>query len=311
VRPAGVRLRFYARGRPHTTDPTHPGPRRRGLIHPLPADAFGLPPGRGPTLQDGQCRDAPLSRFRRPAASPGTVMTALPAGVRQAEPADASTVGDVLAAAFADTSVATLLVGDRNVRKTALRRAFTAVAAWAVAHGSVYLRLDGAAAAIWLPGEASPQFDPLALPDNGRSIIDGRWTAGNAIDAAVLELGVDAAAGSGLETLAGLVRPSAVRHGTALVPSYLFAFGVDPDARGQHAAQELLATHHHRIDMAHATAYGMAIDRAGQQLLAGLGYQPDHVDQVTAGLALQWMRRTSPLHRPPLGGRTGLGRWGG
>ena len=68
---------------------------------------------------------------------------------------------------------------------------------------------------------------------------------------------------------------------------------------------------HHRIDTAHATAYGMAIDRAGQQLLAGLGYQPDHVDQVSAGLALQWMRRTPPLHRPPLVGPDRHGRGGG
>ncbi|WP_433616985.1 hypothetical protein ACQP2P_16435 [Dactylosporangium sp. CA-139114] len=235
--------------------------------------------------------------------------------VQQAQLHDAAAVGDVLASALADSAVGALLTPGRAARKRMLRQICTALAAEAVIHGMVHLRSDGAGAAIWLPtGVASTTPAHAAQPADSDSAAD------TVFNRALDELDpVPSAAGPAalsdttdtvLHAFAALLRP-AVRphHPTRLLPpalpspariawpgaAFLLALGVDPDARRDGVARQLLAHQHATLDAARIPAVAVAMDPAGHQLYTTAGYQPHHVDPVVDGLAVQW------LVRPPDG----------
>ncbi|WP_433616981.1 hypothetical protein ACQP2P_16425 [Dactylosporangium sp. CA-139114] len=230
--------------------------------------------------------------------TPATTVPAQ-ADIRRVPAADAAgikAVADVLATAFADTSLRVLVAADRAARTAALRRCFGVLAGWATMHGAVYLQDTGAGAALWLPAGQPRPFQARSGPQRASH---GGNTADDAIDTALLELHAATPDAPGLNTLATVLYPSVVVREASTPPPYLLAIGVHPDARRHSVARQLIDAHHRHLDDVPATAYAIAVDPVGHRLLASAGYQLHRVDQPAAGLALQWMRR------PPHGSQDG------
>ncbi|MFG2042109.1 GNAT family N-acetyltransferase [Dactylosporangium sp. NPDC048998] len=224
--------------------------------------------------------------------------------IRTAGLQDATAVGDVLAAALTDTALGALLPVNRTGRRRVLRQVCTALAAAAVVNGgTVHVRSDVAGAAIWLPADTptSAAAQPTDRTGSTSAIAD-------VLDIAVMDLDTVPAAADGvpaagaalnhttqtvLDTLAALLRPTVLpRRGGTAGAWFLVALGVDPDARREGVARQLLTDQHDALDRHRAPAVAVAIDPAGQQLYATAGYRPHHVDPVADGLAVQWLVRS-------------------
>lgn len=213
-----------------------------------------------------------------------------PPAVRQVSTTDAAVdiaaVADVLATAFTDSPLQVLLPGDHNARKIALRRGFASLAGWAASYGAVYLRTDGAAAAIWLPTGTVANLPGPLTPAAGSGV---PASADEAVTTAA-RTSAPGLTGGVFERFVQSLLPSQVPQ-PAVAPAYLIATGVDPDERRTGAGHQLLAAHQQTLDDLFITAYAIAIDPLGQRLLASHGYQPHHVTSADPTLTIQWMTR--------------------
>jgi len=195
-----------------------------------------------------------------------------PAGIRLADPTDASAIATLIAAAFDPLDVAHWLIAGDTERADLFPGHFRIYVDHALSHGLIHTTTDRQAAAVWLPSDAPPPAD-----------YDARLaaTVGPHLDRfRALDAAFDAH------------HPHARHHHLALL-------AVHPDAQGRGLGGALLDHHHRRLDTEQTPAYLEASTAGSRRLYLRHGYhdQPDAPFHLPDGGPPMW-----PMWRPPANG---------
>jgi GNAT superfamily N-acetyltransferase len=157
-------------------------------------------------------------------------------------------IAELIATAFEPLAVAAWLVPDAAARPIVLARDFQIRTEHALANGQVHTTSDGAAVALWLPGDAPP-------PDH--DTYDARLAAatGQWVDR--------------FRTLDGLLdahHPHQPHH-------HLAFLAVHPERQGRGLGTALLRHHHRHLDALGLPGYLEASSERSRDLYARHGYQ--------------------------------------
>jgi GNAT superfamily N-acetyltransferase len=166
-----------------------------------------------------------------------------------AEPADAATLSQVIAAAFHHLAPSQWLVEDPTARARILPQVFRIFTDHAIAHGSADTTPSRTAVALWLP---VPRDGPHLPSDYNTRLADatGAWIHHFVVFDAELDR----------------------HHPTGTAHHHLAMLAVHPHHQGQGIGTALLRTHHRLLDEAGIPAYLEASSQRSRALYTRHGY---------------------------------------